>query len=141
LKNFSKELSLIKISLSSSRGFIPSEVTIPREFFKAWVHTLLGFVRGNFESARGGYVELEKAKDLIVTGRRSVLLTIAESHPSKKETALPSGLLFLILERLTRDMHGHSKVFTLYRERLDLLVSNFITTMISRTQRVIVLAI
>jgi hypothetical protein len=107
-----KKLSLIKISLSSSRGFIPSEVTIPRELFKAWVHILLDFVRCNFKNKRGGYVELETAKDLIMTGRRSILLTIADSHPRKKETALPFGLLSLILERITsKALFTHPKTY------------------------------
>jgi len=127
LKGLSRQLIQVQTSLSPSRGFTASERSIPVEFIMAWLHMLLGLVRNNFKYARGREKNLKKAKALVQTGRRLILLSILKDAPSKKETALPFGILSLILDRITANVVGSSEISRIYRNRLDSLVNTLET--------------
>ena len=108
-----------------SDGKAPSDLKLPNEFAKAWLHCLMFLILVEPSSTHRATHHLSKAYDLILKGKLLILQKAAESSLRRRQAALPQGILLAIVSGLIQDMtDDRPDVITTYWDYLRQLVSD-----------------
>ena len=109
-----------------SGGKAPSDLKLPNDFIKAWLHCLMFLTLLEPTATHRATHHLSKAYDLILQGKLQILREAAESSLRARQAALPQGLLLTAVSGLIQDMtDGRPDVITTYWDYLRQLVSRF----------------
>ena len=108
-----------------SGGKAPSDLKLPHDFVKAWLHCLMFLILVEPTATHRATHHLSKAYDLILQGKLQLLREAAESSLRARQAALPQGLLLTAVSGLIQDMtDGRPDVITTYWDYLRELVSD-----------------
>jgi hypothetical protein len=99
-------------------------ISLPREFTRAWLYALSGIV-DRATTGRDGKSHLEKCLESLTIGMRKVMNSLSKGSLRSRAAMLPMELVPLIALRLLKDQVGQEEddLIATYRRYLNSMVS------------------